>query len=351
MSEVNIVLNLGTPRSSSPEDVGSYLSEFLMDPYVIKAPKPLRWLFVNLLIVPKRKFNSSTLYKKIWTKQGSPLQVKTDQLASQLSESTGKVFYTAYRYADPANVERDNAVKNATRIQLIPLYPQYAESSYRSAVDDFVNRHDLHNKDLLIMKPYFKEDFHIQSLVNKLKPLVSDKKTFVFSYHGLPENHLQQVDYAKHGCNRAHCCDEFSAKNQWCYKAQCLHTTRLLSAALGLRADQVHSSFQSRLGPVKWILPSTESVLQRLGAQNADVVISSPSFTIDCLETIYEIKEELREAFVKSGGQNYQYVDCLNEGEDWVEALSRAIEGADDLFWSHKQYDKYVKGKVRELSL
>jgi ferrochelatase len=335
MSRVGVLLiNLGTPDAPKPEAVGRYLRQFLMDGFVIDVPKPLRWFLVNVMIVPRRKGQSAKAYQKVQLPGGSPLLVYTRELAEKVAARLavdGDRFVVEYamRYGNPSiasSLERLRS-HDVSRIIVMPMYPQFAESSYRTAVEETQKRAgELGLADRLSFGPVFYDrPGFINAYAGRVRETVRawPVEHFVFSFHSLPVRHLKKLDARQSHCLiKSDCCDAISAVNQNCYRAQCIFTARAIARELGLRDDGYTISFQSRLGRAEWLGPQTEEVLKDLADAGFNrVAVACPSFVADCLETVEEIGIRARNNFVQAGGEELRLVPSLNSDPEWVEAV------------------------------
>lgn len=309
-----LLINLGTPLSPTPKDVGSYLKEFLMDPYVIDIPKIFRWVLVNGLIVPKRKFDSAKLYQKVWTAQGSPLLVYHLDLVKKVQEKISDSFVLgAMRYQEPsiqkALVEFKN--KNISRLTILPLYPQYSQAATKSSIEE-VKKQLLrinYSPKIKFIDYFHEEDFFIDSFSAVAKKHLNsfswDK--ILFSFHGLPEKQIKKLP------------PELN------YKNHSYQTAEKIANKLGIQKSQYEVCFQSRLGP-GWIEPFTDTFYRELPKQGIKkIAVISPSFVADCLETLEEIKIRGKEEFIENGGEDLLLVPSLNTEEVWIENLSRFL--------------------------
>jgi protoporphyrin/coproporphyrin ferrochelatase len=335
MNRVGVLLiNLGTPDAPTPEAVGRYLRQFLMDGFVIDVPKPLRWFLVNVMIVPRRKGQSAKAYQKVQLPEGSPLRVHTRELAKKVAArlaADGDRFVVEYamRYGNPSiasSLERLRS-RDVSRIIVMPMYPQYAESSYRTAVEETQKRAgELGLADHLSFFPVFYDrSGFINAYAGRVRETVRawPVEHFVFSFHSLPVRHLKKLDATQAHCLvKSNCCDAISAVNQNCYRAQCIFTARAIARELGLKDDGYTISFQSRLGKAEWLGPQTEDVLRKLAAAGFKrVAVSCPSFVADCLETVEEIGIRAHDNFIQAGGEELRLVPSLNSDPAWVEAV------------------------------
>jgi ferrochelatase len=329
-----LLINLGTPDAPTPEAVGRYLREFLMDGFVIDVPQPLRWFLVNVLIVPRRKTQSARAYQKVQLPGGSPLRVYTRELAEQVTEALAKderyVVEYAMRYGNPsiASAVAKLCSPDVLRIIVLPLYPQYAESSYETAVVETKRtaRELGCAARLSFFPPFYDRPEFISAFARRIAK-TNEKgwaDHFVFSFHSLPERHLKRLDATHEHCLvKSNCCDQISAVNHKCYRAQCFFTAREIAAQLGLQHEDYTVSFQSRLGRAKWIGPTTEVVLRELAQRGIKrVAVSCPSFVADCLETLEEMGIRGRQTFIDAGGEDLRLIPSLNADSAWVDAIT-----------------------------
>ncbi len=335
MNRIGVLLiNLGTPDAPTPEGVGPYLREFLMDGFVIDVPKPLRWLLVNVMIVPRRKGKSARAYQKVQLPGGSPLLVYTrelaEQVAARLAADDRYVIEYAMRYGNPsiaASLAKLHS-EDVSRIIVLPLYPQYAESSYETAVVETkrVAQELGYTDRLSFFPPFYARPEFIAAFARRIAEDCEHQSPehIVFSFHSLPERHLKRLDASREHCLiRPNCCDEISALNKNCYRAQCIFTARAIAEQLGLKEDSYSVSFQSRLGRAKWIGPTTENVLRELAQRGVKrIAVSCPSFVADCLETVEEMGIRGRRTFLGAGGEDLRLIPSLNAGPEWVEAVA-----------------------------
>jgi ferrochelatase len=311
-----LLINLGTPAEPTPPAVRKYLKEFLSDPYVVEIPRLLWWVILNCFILPTRSKASAARYASIWTREGSPLRFHTEKQTKLMRGYLGEgghrdvsVEY-AMRYGAPTIKSQLSVFKekNIERIVLLPLYPQYARSSTATAVDAAtaaLKQLDYHPEVRRI------EDFHdhpgyIAALANSVREFrvrtAGRADKLVMSFHGVPQYTVARGEP---------------------YQQQCFKTGQLLAAALNLGEHQYQVCFQSRFGRAEWIKPYTSEVLAELGRQKTGRVdVICPGFVSDCLETLEEIAIEGKQIFTAAGGGEYNYIPCLNQRHDWLQALT-----------------------------
>jgi len=331
-----LLINLGTPDAPTPEAVGRYLREFLMDGYVIDLPKPLRWFFVHVMIVPRRKEQSAKAYQKVQLPKGSPLLVHTRELAANVAArlNTNDNRYAveyAMRYGNPsiATSLEKLCAQDVARIMVLPLYPQYAESSFETAVVETRRRAaELGCADrVTFLTPFFERPEFIDSFASRVVEHLEKHPAehVVFSFHSLPERHLTKLN-PQHCLRAVDCCEQLSEMNRHCYRAQCFFTAKSMARRAKLNTDAYTISFQSRLGRAKWIGPNTEDVLRSLAQRGIKrVAVSCPSFVADCLETVEEIAIRGRQTFIEACGDELWLIPSLNSDPAWVETICKWI--------------------------
>lgn len=328
-SKALVLVNLGSTSSPKVADVRRYLNQFLMDPYVIDLPWPLRRLIVAAIIARRPK-QSAAAYQSIWWKEGSPLIVLSQRLQSKVAEQwTEGPVELAMRYGEPS-IERvfmGLAQRGISNVILAPLYPQFAESTVKTVVEEakrVISKHDL-SFDLDILPPFYDQPEYIEALASSARPYLNEGYDhLLLSFHGLPERHIQKVDPTGTHCLKSlDCCQRASDRVlQTCYRAQCLKTSEALTSALGINQEQWTMTFQSRLGRTKWIEPYTDATFENLAAQGVkNLLVMCPAFVADCLETLEEIGIEGRDIFQSAGGDKLTLIPCLNDQSQWVQTL------------------------------
>lgn len=330
-----LLLNLGSPASTEVADVRRYLNQFLMDPYVVDLPWPLRRLLVSLILI-KRPEQSAHAYASIWWEEGSPLVVLSRRLQQAMREQWqhGPVEL-AMRYGEPSieKVLQGLATQGVRKVTLAPLYPQFADSTTTTALEEV--RRVVREQNLPLqfaeLPPFYAEPEYLEALVASARPhLQQDFDHLLLSFHGLPERHLHKLDPSGHCLKGADCCKNASAQVlATCYRAQCLRSAELFAERVGLPAGKWSVSFQSRLGRAKWIEPYTETRLDELAKAGVKkLLVMCPAFVADCIETLEEIGQRGQEQFREAGGEELVLVPCLNDHPQWVEALKVLCERA-----------------------
>jgi protoporphyrin/coproporphyrin ferrochelatase len=333
MSKGVLLVNLGSPDSPSVPDVRKYLREFLMDGRVLDVSWLARFCIVHFAILPKRPKQSAHAYQTIWTPAGSPLIVISRNVQAKLQSRASVPVELAMRYQNPSieNAFRRLSASGVTELLVIPLFPHYAMSSYESAVERVkeVGAKLAPGMRLQIQAPYYEQPDYIAALVGSIQPyLRNEYDHLLFSFHGVPERQIRKSDPTGCVClNSANCCQIPNPAHATCYRAQCLATMRAVVREAGIAEKKCSFSFQSRLGRHPWLKPYTDLEFTRLAAAGVKkMLVISPAFVSDCLETLEELQMRGRESFLGAGGSEFTFVPCLNEHPLWLEALQKMIE-------------------------
>lgn len=334
MKKAVLLINLGTPDSPLVSDVRKYLTQFLNDARVIDISATGRFFLVNGVIVPFRSSKSAKLYEKIWTKEGSPLLINTKLLAEKLQKELGNEYIVefAMRYQNPSikSVLEKLRAQSPSEITIIPLYPQYASSSTGSTMELVLK--ELSGWEVIptlkIINKFYDNPHFINALVDAAKGYeLNAYDHIIFSYHGLPERQIKKASehYGHNTCHFGNCCDTIHQNNQYCYRANCFETTRQLVKHLNVAEGKYTTTFQSRLDD-KWLKPYSDKVIEDLAKQGKKkLLVFSPAFVADCLETLYEIGTEYNDIFKAHGGESVTLVKSLNDNDSWVKALKEII--------------------------
>lgn len=330
-----LLVNLGTPDSTATGDVRKYLREFLMDGRVIDFPLIPRWMLVNLIIAPFRAPKSANEYRKLFTERGSPLMFHTQDLKDKLVQKLDSEKYVvsmAMRYQTPSieNGLAELMKAKVKKIIVLPLFPQYASASNGSVIDKVMEIAQGWQiiPEFAFISNFLEHPLFLQAWTEQGEEAIKNEEydRYVFSYHGLPERQIRKGSVEGY-CQLGACCTKYGPKNQFCYRAQCFQTTRLLVAKLGLPEDKVVTCFQSRLGNDPWIKPYTDEVIKELAKEGVKkVLVFSPAFVADCLETTVEVAEEYSEKFEELGGKQWDLVPSLNSNDTWVECVKDLVE-------------------------
>lgn len=325
-----LLVNLGSPNSTSVKDVRNYLDEFLMDDRVIDVPYVTRCLLVKGIILNTRPKQSAEAYSKVWTKDGSPLIVISEKFTKKVKNLVDAPIELAMRYGSPSiesGIEK-LAKKGVTDILLVPLYPQFAMATTETieALADKIVRKKFPNITLTNFPAFYNKQDYIDILSKSIKETL-DKEEYdhlLFSYHGVPERHIKNSDVTgKHCSLNGECCNTKSEAHEFCYRHQCYATTQGVVEKLGLQPGFYSTSFQSRLGRDPWLQPYTDETINDR-AQNGikKLAVVTPAFVADCLETIEEIGMEAKEEFEENTGEVFTTIPCLNDRDDWVATVS-----------------------------
>jgi ferrochelatase len=317
-----VIANLGSPASPSQQDVHRFLGEFLTDPYVVDLPSPFRQALVRLLIAPLRSKRSSLAYEAIWTYEGGPLRFFTESIAQKL-RGEGFTAEAAMRYGEPSLRNAIEEPPYADHIVLVPLYPQHADSTVTTTVQHA--RRYIGNRKLSIVPPFYDRTDYLDALLQHTQQELYDNiEHVVISFHSLPLQHITKADpTGKHCLKSKDCCEVKSESHTTCYRYQCFHTANFLGKNLGLPYTV---SFQSRLGRLKWLEPSTVETLSALAVQGIrKVAVVCPAFTVDNLETLEEIGIQARGLFLSQGGKELQLISSLNSDPQWIKCLVNLI--------------------------
>ena len=310
-----LLCNLGTPDAATPQAVRRYLAEFLSDPRVVEIPAALWKPILHLAILPTRPKQSAEKYRKVWTDEGSPLQVWSQKQATLVRGWLGERGHDrvrvrhAMRYGSPSIAEQLTALheeEHCERILVVSLYPQYSATTTASVVDA-VNAWTAKQRklpELRFVNHFHNDPGYIRALAHRVMThwqQHGQPDQLVMSFHGIPERNVQRGDP---------------------YARECEATAALLAERLALKPTQYKLTYQSRFGRAKWLEPYTQptvEALARQGARRVDVIC--PGFVSDCLETLEEIGMEVRDAFLATGGEEFHQIPCLNDSRAWLGAL------------------------------
>jgi len=334
-----LLVNLGTPDEPSAPALRRYLAEFLSDPRVVEIPRLVWWPILHGIILRTRPAKSAAKYASVWMPEGSPLAVwtqrQTQAVAEQLQARGHDVLVRhAMRYGNPGLPAVLDALRaeGATRVLVLPLYPQYAAATTASISDCVLAWACTARRmpELRFVAEYHDDPGYIAALANRVRAHWlahgrADK--LVLSFHGVPHRSLLLGDP---------------------YHCQCHKTARLLTAELGTAPDEILVTFQSRFGKAKWLEPYTEPTLCALAAQGVGRVdVMCPGFVADCLETLEEIAQEARDAFIEAGGKEFRYIACMNDSPQWIQALTalaeRHMQGWDTRGETHSRAEAAVQ--------
>lgn len=327
-----LLVNLGTPDSPTVSDVRKYLFEFLNDPRVIDIPWLLRKILVNLIIVPFRAPKSTKIYKQLWTDKGSPLLIYGISVKEKLQNALGEEYDVelAMRYQNPSmdDVLEKLRKKQHQKIIIVPLFPQYASATTGSVIEKAMK---IISKwwvipEVKFIGQFYDDEGFINSFVERaIQYKIEDYDHVLFSYHGLPVRQVDKVYVDGKKCDEHNCENEINEDNKFCYKAACYATSRLLSSRLKIPKEKYTVCFQSRLDK-NWLEPFSDKIIIEKAKEGAKkLLVFSPAFVADCLETKVEIGIEYQNLFKEHGGEKVQLVESLNDHPMWIETLKKLI--------------------------
>ena len=324
-----LLINLGSPDSTNIIDVKRYLDEFLMDKRVIGKSYLFRYILVKGIILNFRPRKSAAAYKKIWWKEGSPLVVLSRLLEEKVKKLIDMPVALAMRYGSISIKKGIQELKDkgVNEITVLPLYPHYAMSSYESVVVKVDEEIEKNFNDIKtnIIPAFYNDKLYLKTLVNQIKSHLDkiDYDHILFSYHGIPESHIRISDPTNHHCKIGSCCDKGSVAHNTCYRHQVFQTTKSIVKQLGIKEGSYSNAFQSRLANEPWLKTYTDSELERLAKDGVKkMVVITPAFVTDCLETLEEIAMEAKEEFLEAGGEEFHYIPCLNDGDEWAQTIA-----------------------------
>jgi ferrochelatase len=309
-----LLVNLGSPDAATPSAVRSYLAEFLSDPRVIEANRFIWWFALHGVILRIRPPKAAKSYQKVWTEDGSPLthisKLQTKAIQEELDTRFQGQIVTqlAMTYGNPSIKSGLETLREAGTQQLLvlPLYPQYSATTTAAVFDQIARELQSWRRlpELRIINQYYDDPKYIAALANSIKKQWSENQRsdlLLFSFHGIPQRFINNGDP---------------------YFDHCQKTTQLVAEELKLADDEWKLVFQSRFGREPWLEPYCSVTLQELpsdGVKSVDVIC--PGFAADCLETLEEIQMENKALFVEAGGKTFNYIPCLNDNNDHIDAL------------------------------
>ncbi len=312
-----LLANVGTPRSPSVADVRRYLREFLSDPDVIQVPRLVWWPVLHAIILPFRAPSSARLYGRIWTAEGSPLLTNSERQRTALANALGERFHVALgmRYGSPSirAAFDEFAQLGCDTLIAVPLFPQHSNTTTGSVLRGIrgeIARRD-RQVDLVELPPWHTSDGYLEALCERIRETADGQRIehYVMSFHGIPASYAARGDR---------------------YGERCRETAIALARRLGLGDEQWSLVFQSRFGPQAWLGPYADEYVPSLAKKFGRVLVTTPGFAADCLETLEEIGLRLREQFRAAGGDDLVVVPALNDDPRWIASLAEWIRIAAD---------------------
>ena len=314
-----LLLNLGTPDAPTTSALRRYLGEFLWDPRIVEMSRPLWWLILHGIILRIRPAKSAHAYQTVWTEQGSPLLVTSQQQADLLQQRLQNevnphfIVELGMRYGNPSIASALDKLKkaNVQRLVVLPLYPQYSATTTASSFDAIYQELQRWRwiPELRFINGYADHTAYISALVQSVEQAWQEggrSELLIFSFHGTPQRYFEAGD------------------PYYCF---CQKSARLVAEKLGLSKEQYRVTFQSRFGKEPWLQPYTDATLASLPASGVkSVSVICPGFSVDCLETIEEIEVENRDVFLAAGGESFQYIPALNASESHIEMMKQLVE-------------------------
>lgn len=332
-----LITNLGTPDAPTRGAVYRYLKQFLLDGRVIDIPAVPRHLLVRGIIAPFRSGSSAKLYQQVWTAEGSPIKVYGYKVASGVQASLPDNYHVelAMRYQNPSIESALDKLleKSVDEIIVFPLFPQYS-SACTGSIHQEVMR--LLSKKQVIPELKLINSYHDNPDVlsiyadNAAEMGLDNYDHFVFSFHGTPQRQMKKADPSgKHCIKTENCCSIACTANKYCYSHQCHQSAHAIADLLSIDTKDYTIAYQSRLGADPWLQPYTDKTLEHLLEQGKkNILVFSPAFVADCLETTIEIGYEYKEDFDELGGEKLDLVPSLNDDQRWIDAITAMVKTA-----------------------
>ena len=308
-----LLVNLGTPEAPTVPAVRQFLKDFLSDARVVDAPRII-WLPVLYgIILTFRPRKVAANYKKIWFEQGSPLMVysqsqqgKLQQKLDRYSEGRFKVEL-AMTYGQPSIDSANEKLKEwgADEVVVLPLYPQFSYTTTAPVTDQLGMIEQADAFDYQVIQDYHDDNAYISALAESIRPYLNEQNKLVLSFHGIPKRYVSQGDP---------------------YQSQCIATGKKLADALNLNEDQWELAYQSRVGREEWLTPYLDQRMAELASEGAkNIVVVTPGFSSDCLETLEEVAMENKEIFLDSGGESFEYIPALNDSDSHIDMMASLV--------------------------
>ncbi|MDX1902410.1 MAG: ferrochelatase [Gammaproteobacteria bacterium] len=307
-----LLTNIGTPDAPTPAAVKKYLKSFLTDKRVVEIPQIIWRPILNGFILPLRSKRSAKLYSAIWTPEGSPLLIHSQNIAEKLQQKLQYPVELGMHYSNPSIPDALKKLhqQNVSKIIVLPLFPQYSATSTASTFDQATKAlHTWRNlPEIFLTKDYADNPNYIRAIAHSIQATwkTHGQKFLVFSYHGIPKRYVDLGDP---------------------YAERCQLTTELIVRELNLTTNDYAITFQSRLGKTEWLTPYTDVFLKSLPQKGIkDIHVICPGFAVDCLETLEEIALRGKEQFIEHGGKSFHYIPALNDTEAQIELLVNLVQ-------------------------
>lgn len=307
-----LLINLGSPAAPTPGAVRAFLDEFLGDPNVVDLPRRRWWLIRKLFVLPFRGRSSARLYESIWTDEGSPLLVWSERQARALEVALGDrtPVRIGMRYGAPSVADglAELTALGCDRIRAVPLFPQRSRSSYDTTVEALETAVSALGVDVSVVPPLYDNPAYVDACGALLKETVAAGPTdhVVLSFHGIPTRFEEEYDDP--------------------YRQHCERSAWLIAEAAGLAPGDWTLAYQSRFGREPWLEPEAAQLVPELAERYPNLVLASPGFAADCLETLEELDVRLREDFLAAGGRRLQRVPALNDDPRWIAGLADLVQ-------------------------
>ncbi|MCQ2974583.1 MAG: ferrochelatase [Bacteroidales bacterium] len=333
MSTALLITNYGTPASSKTSDVRKYLRQMLNNNHVMTMNSFARNILVNCIIAPFRAKKSAKLYSQLEDKRGMPLLYHTQDFVNKIQNILGNKVDVYYAMTAGTHLIKDIVPKilskNYDKIIIVPMFPQYTESTIGNAFGDVFNiiKDSFNIPEIITCNHFYNSPHYINSMATLIKQNLGDFKydKFIFSYHGIPISHTKSA-HNNLDCKHYNCKQTINSENSKCYLAQCYQTTKLICKEAQIPQEKAFTCFQSRFSD-NWLQPFTDISIKQMAKEGIkNIAIITPSFTVDCLETTIEISQTLKLDFIKNGGKEFKSIPCLNSSDFWAEDFCKIIE-------------------------
>lgn len=333
-----VLVNVGSPASPAKRGVARFLRRFLMDRYVIALPWLFRYFLVRFIIIPLRVGRVAARYRRIWGDVDSPIIEYTSHLTTKVitalaAKSSDATASSVMRHGERTIKEEFRQLKRlgVEELLIIPMFPQFERSTHLSIVEAAQKAANKCRMKMRYNAPFFEDEGYISSLEGSIRGVLATKEVdkLIYSFHSVPLKNLPCA-YKE----AAQCELQGEAKSEiceGCYKRQCYVTAHLTSEGLGIERDRYMVAFQSTMRFRRWLSPTLSAILSELPSQGVEhVAVVTPSFMVECLETLDEVKQRGRDLFISKGGREFTYIPAINDQDMWAKRLAEWIVEADD---------------------